>query len=170
MTTTWGRLLVILVASPWLMAKGMWFLLRKLMDRLRDHRLVQLLLGAALICVVLVASKFLPLLTSRMSLMSTAKALASSAEGRETTAMDRAMRRKAYRLGFRDAITRPDAVSIELRHESGMTLCVIQFEFERKIDFFGLKRFYVPVKGQVEEVADEPSGATGTAGLQELLS
>lgn len=142
-------------------------LLKKLLDRLRDHRLLQLLFGAGLICGVLAVSKFLPLLTSRMSLMSTATALARSAEGRDTMAMDRALRRKAFRLGFRDAVQEPGAVSIELRHESGMTLCQIRYEFVRKVDFFGLKTWYIPVKGEVEEVADEPGAASP---LQELFN
>lgn len=157
-------LLLLTVGLPYLAIKGLLWLARKVWQVVVVHRGLQILLSLLLFLFLLAAWKFGPLVTGRLALISAAETLARGSEGRNTLDMENDLRRRAYRLGFRGAVTQPDAVSIERTQAGGIALCTITFEFRRDVDLLGLWRAQVPVSGKVEEPVEPPG-----KGLEEIL-
>lgn len=149
-------LLLLTVGLPYLALKGVWILARKAWQVIVLHRGLQILLSVLLVLFFLGLWKFAPLMMDRLSLVSSAEILARNSEGRNTLDMENDLRRKAFRLGFREAIIQPNAVSIERASTNGITVCTIQFEFRRSLDFFGLWQRPVAVAGRVEEAVEPP--------------
>ncbi len=150
-------LLLLTVGLPYLAIKALVLLARKAWQVLVIHRGLQILLSLLLFLFCLTAWKFGPLVTGRLALQSAAETLARGSEGRNTLEMENELRRRAFRLGFRGAITQRDAVSIERTSTNGITLCTITFEFRREVDLLGLWRMQVPVSGRIEEPAEPAS-------------
>ena len=160
-------LLLLTVGLPYLAIKGLLRLARWAWQAIAIHRGLQIL-SCLLVCLfVLAAWKFGPILTGRLARQSSAEALARGAGERNTLEVENALRRRAYRLGFRTAITEPLAVSVERSEVNGITLCTISYEFQREVDLFGFWRMRIPVSGRVEEPV-EPPGEKGR-GLEEIL-
>lgn len=160
-------LLLLTVGLPYLAIKGLGLLAQKLWQIVVVHRGLQIVLSLLLVITFLAVWKFGPLVMGRLALLSAAETLAQGSEGRSTLDMENALRRKAFKLGFRSAITEQSAVSVERTHASGITLCTITFEFRREVDLLGLWRTQVPVSGKVEEPV-EPAQEKGK-GLEEIL-
>jgi hypothetical protein len=160
-------LLLLTVGIPYLAVKGLVLVTRKAWQVIVIHRGLQIVLSFLLFLFLLGIWKFGPLLTGRLALHSAAELLALNSEGRNTLDMENDLRRRAFRLGFRGAITQPDAVSIERTNANGITLCTITFEFRREVDLLGLWRKQVPVSGKVE-VPVEPGGERGKS-LDDIL-
>jgi len=161
-------LLLLTVGLPYLAIKGLVILVRKLWQIVVIHRGLQIVLSFLLFLVLLGAWKFGPLLTGRLALLSAAEHLAQNSEGRNTLDIENDLRRRAFRLGFRSAVTQTDAVSVERTEASGITVCAIRFEFRREVDLLGLWRLQVPVSGAVEE-AVEPLHEKGS-GFEDFLT
>jgi len=149
-------LMLVTFVLPYLANKGLVPLARKAWQVIVIHRGLQILLTALLLLILVAGWKFGPLVTGRLALLSRAETLARTSEGRNTLDMENDLRRRAFRLGFKDAIRQRDAVSIERTHGDGITLCTIAFEFRREVSLFGLWRREIMVSGKVEEPA-EPS-------------
>lgn len=161
------NVLLLSVGLPYLAIKGLIWLVRQAWQAIVIHRGLQILLSLAACLFCLAAWKFGPIVMGRLALRSAAETLARGAEGRSTLDMENALRRKAYRLGFRGAITEPSAVSVERVEANGITVCTITYEFHREVDILGLWRMRVPAAGRVEEPV-EPSEEKGR-GLEEIL-
>lgn len=149
-------LVLVTVGLPYLAIKGLVILARKAWQVIVIHRGLQILLTVLLFLLLLAGWKFGPLVTGRLALLSRAETLARTSEGRNTLDMENDLRRRAFRLGFKDAIRQRDAVSIERAHGDGITLCTIAFEFRREVNLFGLWRREIMVSGKVEEPAEPP--------------
>jgi len=149
-------LLLLTVGLPYLVFKGLAIVVRKGWQIVVIHRGLQILLSFLLFVGFLGIWKFGPLLTGRWALMDAAELLALGSEGRNTLDIENDLRRKAFRLGFRSAITPSDAVSVERTESAGISVCIISFEFHREVDLLGLWRRQVPVRGRVEEPVEPP--------------
>jgi len=149
-------LVLVTVGLPYLAVKGLVLFGRKAWQVIVIHRGLQILLSVLLLFLLVGAWKFGPLVTGRLALLSRAETLARASEGRNTLDMENDLRRRAYRLGFKDAIRQRDAVSIERVHGDGITLCTIAFEFRREVNLFGLWRREIMVSGKVEEPVEPP--------------
>lgn len=151
-------LLLLTVGLPYLAIRGLIVLARKLWQIVVIHRGLQILLSFLLFLGLLGLWKFGPLVTGRLALLDTAELLAQGSEGRNTLDIENDLRRRAFRLGFRRAITPSDSVSVERTEAGGITVCIITFEFRREVDLLGLWRLQIPVSGRVEEPADPLHG------------
>ena len=160
-------LLLLTVGLPYLAIKGLAWFTRRAWQAIVIHRGLQILLSLLVLFLCLATWKFGPLVTGRLALQSSAETLARGAGERNTLDVENALRRRAYRLGFRTAITEPFAVSVERSEINGITLCTISYEFHREVDLFGFWRMRIPVSGRVEEPV-EPPGEKGR-GLEEIL-
>ncbi len=149
-------LMLVTVGLPYLAIKGLVLLGRKAWQVIVIHRGLQILLSILVLLFCVAAWTFGPLVTGRLALLSRAETLARASEGRNTLDMENDLRRRAFRLGFKDAIRQRDAVSIERAHGDGITLCIIAFEFRREVSLFGLWRREIMVSGRVEEPAEPP--------------
>ena len=152
------------VGLPYLALRGGVLLAGKAWQSLVIHRGLQILLSFLAFLFCLGVWKFAPLWIGRMALQSAAETLAQGSEGRNVLDMDNELRRKAYRLGFRGAITPQDEVSVERTSIGDHTLCTISFEFHREVDLLGLWRMQVPVSGKVEELVEPGDEKARTAG------
>jgi len=148
--------MLVTVGLPYLAIKGLVLLGRKAWQVIVIHRGLQILLSVLVLLFCVAAWTFGPLVTGRLALLSRAETLARASEGRNTLDMENDLRRRAFRLGFKDAIRQRDAVSIERAHGDGITLCIIAFEFRREVSLFGLWRREIMVSGRVEEPAEPP--------------
>jgi len=158
--------MLLTVGLPYLAIRGAWLLARRLWIAIVLHRGLQILLFFLLFVAGVAGWQLGPLLTGRLALMSAAEFLAQHSEGRNTQEMENELRRKAFRLGFRGAITPRDVVSIERADANGITLCTITFEFRREVHLFGIWRIQIPVSGKVEEPVEPPNS---TKSLDEIL-
>ena len=145
------------IGLPYLALRGSWKVLQKLWTAVVLHRGLQILLSFLLFVAAVATWQLGPLVTGRLVLMNAAEQLAQASEGRNAQDMENDLRRKAFRLGFRGAITQRDLVSIERTNANGITICTITFEFRREVKLFGIWGLQVPVAGTVEEPVEPPA-------------
>ncbi len=149
-------LLLLTIGLPYLAIRGLVWLGRKAWQAIVIHRGLQIFLTLLLFIVLVGVWKFGPLVTGRLALQSAAETLARGSEGRSTVEVEHALRRKAFRMGFRSAITEASAVSVERTSVNGITLCTITFEFHQEVDLLGLWRRQMAVSGRAEEPVEPP--------------
>ena len=149
-------LILVTIGLPYLALRGSWKAMQKLWTVVVLHRGLQILLTFLLFVGAVVTWQLGPLVTGRLVLMNAAEQLAQASEGRNAQDMENDLRRKAFRLGFRGAITQGDSVSIERTNANGITICTIAFEFRREVKLFGIWGLQVPVTGKVEEPVEPP--------------
>ena len=90
----------------------------------------------ALAAVILAAPKAAGLLWGRMMLQDAAEIAAMQSDGKETQAIERALRRRAFALGFIDILEQGDAIRIDRQQGPDGPTCAIEVDFVHRLDLY----------------------------------
>jgi hypothetical protein len=133
-------LAVLCVWAIWLPLSGARALLRLATEFLNAHyRWIRRALWAVPGTILLVGMiQLVPLVYGRFALLNEADHQARTSAGREPAELDWALRRSAFRHGFKDVIHQEAAFSIESDTDSeGEPLCVVNISVEQKLNLLG---------------------------------
>jgi hypothetical protein len=164
----WLRLVLLLAFwSLWLAVRGSWWVLAALASR-RSRKLLRRAAAVALLAaLVLFAPHAVGFWWARMMLLDAAEIAALQSEGRDPQDIEADIRRRAFRLGFRDIVQQPEAIRIDWEERDAGRVCRVALDFWHQPTVYGWTVPPLRIQARVERFV--LPGRDGNLNLRDQL-